>query len=58
LRKQRIRSAIEPLSKRPINHLDLPLVRRVIRIAFVGKHEPYRPLAEQIAKIISNTDPA
>jgi len=27
LRKQRIRSAIEPLPK-PVDHLDLPLVRR------------------------------
>ena len=37
---------------------DLELHDDLLGIAFVGKHEPYRPLAEQIAKIISNTDPA
>jgi len=41
-----------------VEFTDLELHDELLGIAFVGKHEPYRPLAEQIAKIISNTDPA
>ena len=37
---------------------DIDLHDDLLGIAFVGKHDPYRPLAEEITKIIQNTDPA
>ncbi len=41
-----------------VGFTDLELHDDLLGIVFVGKHDPYRPLAEHITKIITDTEPA
>lgn len=42
----------------PVEFKDVELHDDLLGMAFVGKHEPYRPLAEHIRKIIQDTESA
>ena len=46
-------AALLTLKLRRVQFTDLEIHDELIGIAFVGKHNPYRPLAEHIAEIIS-----
>lgn len=46
-------AALLTLKLRRVQFTDLEIHDELLGIAFVGKHDPYRPLAEHIAEIIS-----
>ena len=53
-----LNAALLTLNIPRVQFKDLERHDHLLGIAFVGKHDPYRPLAEYIAEIISDTDSA
>jgi fido (protein-threonine AMPylation protein) len=51
-------AALLTLNLRRVQFTDLELHDQLLGTAFVGKHDPYRPLAEHIAEIISTSGEA
>ena len=51
-----LNAALLTLNLRRVQFTDLEIHDDLLGIAFVGKHDPYRPLAEHIAEIISTSD--
>ena len=53
-----LNAALLTLGLGTVGFKDLELHDDLLGIAFVGRNDPYRPLAEHIAKIINDPDPA
>jgi fido (protein-threonine AMPylation protein) len=53
-----LNAALLTLGLPRVQFKDLELHDDLLGIAFAGKHDPYRPLAEHITDIISDTNPA
>lgn len=53
-----LNAALLTLSLPRVHFNDLARHDHLLGIAFVGKHDPYRPLAEHITKIIGDTESA
>jgi fido (protein-threonine AMPylation protein) len=51
-----LNAALLTLNLARIQFTDLELHDDLLGIAFVGKHDPYRPLAEHVAEIISTSE--
>jgi hypothetical protein len=51
-----LNAALLTLNLRRVQFTDLEIHDDLLGIAFVGKHDPYRPLAEHIAEITSTSD--
>ncbi len=48
-------AALLTLGMPPVRFNDLGLHNELLGIAFVGRNDPYRPLAEHIAELVGNT---